>query len=62
MEYEKRARRFYEKYAPEFADNGFAVAMLAAEFEAVAREQIERNIELLQEASANLPQQAHSRK
>jgi hypothetical protein len=35
MNYKKRATAFFEKYAPDFADNEFAVSMLANEFEAI---------------------------
>lgn len=34
---ENRAKSFYENYAPEFADEQFAITVLAQEFAAVAR-------------------------
>ena len=39
MDYKERARRFFEKYTPEHADNSFAIATLANQFEEVAKEQ-----------------------
>ena len=47
MAYTERAKKFFEKYAPELAANPFAADALANQFEEVAREQRQRDMEAL---------------
>lgn len=47
MTYKERAKKFFEKYAPELAANPFAVDALANQFEEAAREQRQRDMEAL---------------
>jgi hypothetical protein len=47
MTYRERAKKFFEKYAPELAANVYAVDVLASQFEEVAREQRGRDLEML---------------